>query len=535
MENFNLLTRFCARFLPRVARGLLAVCVLGPLAAAAQPADNARRGAPPARNGEATTGEAARGEAARPPAEARPALPADATTHHKITLAGQSRDFTATAGTIRLFNADNGAPQADLAYIAFRLDGVEARQRPVSFVFNGGPGYASAWLNLGGLGPWRLPMDGAALAPSAPPGIIDNPDTWLEFTDLVFIDPAGTGYSRVLGNEEVRKSLWSVNGDIASLSVFVRRWVEANGRGASPKFIVGESYGGFRAPKIARNLQTDQGIGVAGLVMISPVLDFSRFDVAGSPFQDVARLPAYAASARERKGAVTRDDLQSVEAYAAGEFLVDLVKGVNDKAAVARISKRVSDITGLDPGLVERAGGRVPVSLFLREINRGGEGEPARVSSPYDASVTTLDAEPTGQSHGGDDAFLNGLHAPITQAMVDLYRNRLNWTVENGRYLFVNEQIGRNWEGRNRAEAVSDLRRALALDPNLRVLATHGLTDLVTPYFETKMVLDQIPDFGAPQRLRLVVYPGGHMSYTRDATRKAMREDARKLVEGEKR
>ncbi len=468
-------------------------------------------------------------ESARPaPAEALRPLPADVTTSHKITLGGRVRDFKATAGTIRLSDAQSGAPQAAIAFIAFKLEGEEARARPLSFAFNGGPGYASAWLNLGALGPWRLPMDGNAVAPSAPPVVVDNPDTWLEFTDLVFLDPAGTGYSRILGNDEVRKSLWSVNGDIASLAVAIRRWVEANDRVASPKFLVGESYGGFRAPKIARALQTDQGVGVNGLALISPVLDFRRFDSGGSLFSDVARLPGYAATARERLGPITRESLRDVEDYATGEFLVDLVKGVNDKQAKARLTKKVAELTGLRPAIVERFAGRVPVNIFTREVN----GRDGRVSSMYDASVTSLDSNPYGGQNFNDDPFLNGLHAPIVEAMVDLYKTRLNWNVENGRYQFRNEQAGRQWEGRAQAEAVNDLRRDLALDPRLRVLITHGLTDLVTPYFETKMVLDQIPDFGAPERVKLVVNPGGHMAYTREASRKAMRDEARKLVEG---
>lgn len=455
-------------------------------------------------------------------------LPADAVTKHKITLAGVVRDFTATAGTIRLSDAQTGAAQADIAYIAFKMDAEEARARPVTFAMNGGPGYASGWLNLGALGPWRLPMDGAAASPSAPPAVSDNPDSWLAFTDLVFLDPAGTGYSRILGNDDVRKSFWSVNGDINSLAVTIRRWVEANGRGVSPKFIAGESYGGFRAPKIARILQTDQGVGVDGLILISPVLDFRRFDAGGSLFNDVARLPAYAATLRERKGPITRDSLKDAEDYAAGGYLADVVKGINDKEAKARLTQRVSELTGLRPVIVERYAGRVPANVFAREINRA-EG---RVSSLYDTNVTGLNSNPYSQQNFGDDQLLNGLHAPISAAMTDLYKQKLNWNVENGRYLFRNDQAGRQWEGRAGAEAVSDLRRDLALDPRFRVLITHGLTDIVTPYFESKMVLDQIPDFGAPERLKLAVYPGGHMTYIREASRKAMRDDARRLVEG---
>jgi carboxypeptidase C (cathepsin A) len=457
-----------------------------------------------------------------------PPLPADSTTQHQITVGGRTLAFSATAGTVTLRNAETGAPTAALAVIAYRLNGADAASRPVTFVFNGGPGYASGWLHLGALGPWRLPMEQAAAYPSAPPKLIDNPDTWLDFTDLVFIDPPGTGYGRIMGGDDVRKSFFSVGGDVNALAVTIRRWSEANGRMESPKFILGESYGGFRAPKIAHVLQTDQGVGVNGLVLVSPVLDFPHFNAATSPLGLVARLPGLVAVTRERKGPITRETMKDVEDYATGDFLQDLLRGVNDKAAVDRIARRVADLTGLDPEAVRRLGGRVPNGWFAREINRGKD----RISSMYDGNVTGLDATPFAPRGDAEDQMRLGLHAPITQAMVDLYQTKLDWKVENGRYQFINEQAGRQWDYGRNAEAVRDLRSALALDPHLRVIVLHGLTDLVTPYFESKLVLDQIPDFGTPERLKLIVYPGGHMIYSRDDSRHAMHEDGRRLVEG---
>ena len=311
------------------------------------------------------------------------------------------------------------------------------------------------------------------------------------------------------------------------LAVTIRRWSEANSRQASPKYILGESYGGFRAPKIAHALQTDQGVGVNGLFLISPVLDFQSFNAASSPLGLVARLPSMAATTRERKGAVTRAAMQDVETYAKGEFLADLLRGVNDKAAIERLTNRVSALTGLETATVRRVGGRVPVGLFAREINRDN----ARVSSLYDGNVTGLDPDPFSARSEADDQLRIGLHAPIIQSMVDLYRTKLNWVVENGRYQFINEQAGRQWDYGRNAEAVRDLRSALALDPKMRVLIMQGLTDLVTPYFQTQMVIDQIPDFGSPDRLRMNVYPGGHMLYARDESRRAMREDGRRMIE----
>jgi carboxypeptidase C (cathepsin A) len=465
---------------------------------------------------------------ARNAPEGLPVLPPDKATQHTLTLAdGATLRFTATAGTIRLLNGQSGAPIADVAYIAYTKDGAQAGARPVTFVFNGGPGYASGWLNLGGLGPWRLRMDGSADRPSAPPITSDNADTWLDFTDLVFIDPPGTGYGRVLGGGDNRKALWSVNGDIDALATTVRRWVEQNNRMESPKFIAGESYGGFRAPKVAHELNVDQGVGIAGLVMISPVLDFGGFNARFSPLSFVAALPSMAAVARSAKGPISKADLADVETYAQGDFLADLLKGVNDKAAVARLSSKVAALTGLNPALVRRLDGRVPANVFLRAFWRSKD----EIASQYDGTVAGFDPVPFASRSRADDQLRLGLHAPIVEAMVNLYHQKLDWNVVNGRYLFLNEQASRQWDwGSHDAEAISDLRKDLALDPQFRVLIAQGLTDLVAPYFGTQMLLNQIPDYGPPGRLRLRVYPGGHMVYIRDASRKMLHDDARTLV-----
>ena len=163
----------------------------------------------------------------------------------------------------------------------------------MTFVFNGGPGAASAWLQFGDAGPWRLAMNGDAATSSASPDLVPNAETWLDFTDLVFIDPVGTGYSRfVATGDDVRKKFFSVDGDVSSISVMIRRWLEKHDRLTSPKFVAGESYGGIRGPKIVRNLQTDQGVGVKGLILVSPVLDFREF-IGSSILQYVWSLPPW--------------------------------------------------------------------------------------------------------------------------------------------------------------------------------------------------------------------------------------------------
>jgi carboxypeptidase C (cathepsin A) len=438
--------------------------------------------------------------------------------------------FKATAGTIKLMDG-KGGELADVAFIAYQLDGAPPQSRPVTFVFNGGPGAASVWLDLGALGPWRLPMRDGTVTPSMAPAVVDNEDSWLDFTDLVFIDPPGTGYSQIVAQgDDARKRLWSVDGDIEALSVVVRRWLATNQRLESPKFIVGESYGGFRGPRLAKSLATEQGVGVSGLVLISPVLDFAKFGGVNDPFTAAILLPSYAAAAREKNGPVARADLADAEQYAAGDYMVDYLRGPRDAAAVARMADRVAALTGLDPALVRRLGGRVDKETFLREYDRAH----GKVGALYDATVGVYDPEPTSNERHWLDPILDGYKAPLASAMMNLYAQRLGWKIDN-KYDPLDGAVSRGWDwGRalNPPDATKDLREMLALDSNFRALVTGGLTDVQVPYFGTKLTLDQIPDFGAPGRLAFKAYPGGHMFYMRDASRKTLREDARRLIEG---
>src|ERR1700731_511279 len=239
-------------------------------------------------------------------------LPPDSMTKHTVALPGRTLAFTAIAGSIHLFN-EKGEAQADIAYTSYQLEGVEARSRRVTFFFNGGPGAASPYLQLGDAGPWRLALDGDAAISSALPDLKPNAETWLDFTDLVFIDPVGTGYSRfVATDEDVRKRFFSIDGDVNALAVMIRRWLEKYDRLLSPKFVVGESYGGIRGPKIVRELQIHQGVGARGLILVSPVLDFREF-TGSSILQYVWSLPTMTAVARQGKGAGARAELAEGE------------------------------------------------------------------------------------------------------------------------------------------------------------------------------------------------------------------------------
>jgi carboxypeptidase C (cathepsin A) len=457
-------------------------------------------------------------------------LPPDSTTKQMVDLPGRSLSFTATAGSVRLFD-DKGEPQADIAYTSYQLDGADRATRPVTFLFNGGPGAASAYLQLGNNGPWRLAINADAVTPSASPDLQPNAETWLDFTDLVYIDPVGTGYSRfVATGEDVRKRFYSVGGDAAEVAVVIRRWLEKHDRLLSPKYVAGESYGGIRGPKVVRNLQRDQGIGVKGLILISPVMDFREF-TGSSLLQYVASLPTYAAVAREAKAngkAMTRADLADVEKYASGDFLGDLTKGEADQDATKRIADKVADLTGIDQAVSRRLAGRFDVIEFRREFDRRN----GRITGRYDASASGPDPFPDSSFLMFSDPSGEGVAPPISTAAIDLTTRKLNWRPD-GSYELTNASVERAWNfghGINPPESVGDLRQALAIDPKMKLLVAHGLFDLATPYYGSKIVLDQLPAFAGPLRAKLVVYPGGHMFYSRDASRQAFRGEVEALM-----
>ncbi|PZQ18066.1 MAG: peptidase S10 [Ancylobacter novellus] len=458
------------------------------------------------------------------------ALPADVSAKETVATADDTLSYKVAVEQAPLHDP-KGEKVAEIVVTSYVLERSDPATRPITYAFNGGPGASSAWLNFGGLGPKRLPFGNAGNTPSDPPVLVDNAETWLAFTDLVFVDPVGTGYSRLAGSGSGDR-FWSVEGDVQTLSRVVAKHLAAKNRLMSPVFLAGESYGGFRIPRIARELQGRDGVGVRGLIAISPALDFSiRQGEPASPIPYVTVLPSLVAAKRERDGKtdISRADLADAEAYATGEFLTDLMKGPRDRQAVDRIVARVSELTGIEREQAARQGGRIAIRSFAREFRRG-EG---KVGSLYDANVTAFDPNPFSARADFDDPILDGARAPLTRAAVDFYAREMGYRVDR-RYELIASDVNRAWKwgsGTDAPESGSALREALAADPRLRVLVAHGATDLVTPYMESKIVLDQIPAFGDAQRADLKVYPGGHMFYTRDASRAALTRDVRALYE----
>ena len=492
-----------------------------PLIAAALVTAHAQTPAPPAheRKGEAAVSEPA-------PASVAPGrLPADVTTHQTLELPNRTLHFTATAGSIPLRD-DKGALQAEVGFVAYQLDGTDKQTRPVTFAVNGGPGAASAWLDVGAIGPWRVPLSNDPDHAAASLGPAPNADTWLDFTDLVFIDPPGTGFSPILGGDDARKRYWSVTGDIRTLADVIGRWLNHSDRTVSPHFLIGESYGGFRVPRLARELQSDEGVAIAGLVLVSPLLDAHNASGFTDPFGWVNLLPSEVAAARALKGPVTRADLADVEQYAATDYVTDLLRGERDTAALDRLATRVAALTGLDPAMVRRYHGRLDRDVFLHELQRAH----GLVGSAYDATIGDPDPLPHRALSPYPDPVLEGFKAPITSAMMAIYNDKLNWRPD-GIYQVLNNSVEQQWDwgrGMGRPESVSFLLGALSLNPRMHVLIAHGMFDLVTPYFTDALILRALPD-GEADRVRLAVYPGGHMFYSQDASRAALRHDAQAL------
>jgi carboxypeptidase C (cathepsin A) len=465
----------------------------------------------------------------------RPPMPADVISEQHVSLPGRVLKYHVTAGSLPMKNA-KGEHKADIFYIAYILDtGKPAADRPITFAFNGGPGSASAWLHLGALGPKRLAFGNDGNTPSDPPKLQDNPDTWLDFTDLVFVDPVGTGYSSTISNsDEDNKAYWGVTQDADSLSEFISRYLTKAGRMTSPHYIVGESYGGFRGPKIAHHLQTKEGVGINGMVLLSPALDFSF--LAGNEWSllpDMAKLPTLAAIALANKGGlVTLDQLKPVEQYAAGDYLLDLVRGKSDPAARDKMADKVAGLIGLDPKLVRQLNGQIDIQTFSREQHRA-EG---LVTSIYEGTVKGFDANPESAQPDFEDPILQGAIAPVNSAIVDYVQGTLGYKIDQP-YHLLSYDVNRKWDwgiGKDGAdpampEVVGDLKKAMALDAHMKVMISHGMFDTVTPYFATRYIIDHVPAFGNTDRLQLKVYPGGHMHYSRDASRAALRADAMKL------
>jgi len=449
-----------------------------------------------------------------------PPFPADKTVKQTTTIGGKTISYDATVGSLPVLD-EKGKTIADVMFIAYIVPG---KDRPVTFALNGGPGASSVYLNLGALGPKRVQFGADGNSPSDPATPIDNPGSWLDFTDLVFIDPVGTGFSRSrMSEDETKKKFYSTQADIEYLSRIVYDWLVKNDRLLSRKYLVGESYGGFRGPRITHYLQTRLGVAMNGNVLVSPYLDPGVQNDNGdlSPLPWMLTLPTITATNLERQGKLTDATMAQVIEYTRGDYVVDLLKGRSDPQAVERIVKRVTELSGLDPVFVRRAGGRLETQAFLREVFRN-EG---KLGSRYDANVTEWDPFPFSPDQRTNDPLLDAIIAPTTTAMVDFVTRTVGWKYV-GRYNALSYDVNRLWDRKDEPRgSVQELRQSVAIDAKLRVLIVHGWGDLSCPFMASKLIVDQMPLMGDPQRVQVKEYAGGHMFYSRGDSQQALRRD----------
>lgn len=454
-------------------------------------------------------------------------LPAeDAVTRHSLTLRDGTRiDYTATVGTLPLYDPA-GEPLAGIVYTAFTRDGAPPGERPLTCVFNGGPGAASAYLGLGAVGPRAAPP--SLVTDPGNARLEDNPDSWLAFTDLVMIDPIGAGWSRAAKPDKA-EGFWNVDADAQSVAKAIALYTLRNGRAGSPKYLLGESYGGFRAVKVARALQQDQGLFVAGIVMASPFLEGRlTFGTGKSALGAALRLPALAASALDRDGGFTPEKLDEAERFARTDYLTALAGPPLRGEAAQQFYAKVADLTGLPEETVARTRGFIGDAYAKQKAKDGTDG--SGVASGYDAAVLAPDPFPDSPDDDGPDPVLEGYTRALAGLQAAYARDELGFRTDMT-FQLLNRDVSRKWDWGGRggiatAGVMDDLAELLALNPGVDVLVTHGRSDLVTPYSVSRYLIDRMPPIGGEDRLALKVYKGGHMFYFDPASRAAFTADA---------
>jgi carboxypeptidase C (cathepsin A) len=491
---------------------------LATVAAAAQ-AQRPGRGQPPAQPATAEQPAAAR-DTSRQMAGGAP-REESSVTEHTIRMGGQAISYKATSATMILKN-DSGAPIGSIYYTAYtRNDTRDMSQRPLSFIYNGGPGSASMWLHMGAFGPRRIVTTEAAPTPPAPYQLVDNESTLLDITDMVFIDPVGTGFSKPVGKGS-GKDFWGLDEDARSLTQFVYQYVSRNSRWNSPKYLIGESYGTTRSAVLVNRLQGREGMGFNGVVLISSVLDFETLVFApGHDISYVLYLPSYAATAAYHHAIPTPTNLaaflDTVRQWATGPYEAALDKGsalpASERAAVLR---QLSAYTGLSQDYLDKANLRVNLAQFNQELNRSKGMVAGRLDSRFLGPEMNLLSERSEY-----DPQSEAITSAYTTAINTYLRDELKFPADDQRYVtggavqpwnWAREGQGRGW--RSATYVGGDLAEALVSNPNLRVEVENGYYDMATPFFATEYTMDHL---GVNAELRshigLKYYEAGHMMY----------------------
>src|SRR5580765_5338165 len=417
-------------------------------------------------------------------------------THHSITVGGKELRYTATTGMMPIKNRDSET-EARMFFVAYTLDGVENRsQRPMTFSFNGGPGSASVWLHMGCIGPRRVPMNADGTMPAPPYHLVDNQQTWLDQTDMVFIDPVGTGYSRAL-NPQTASRFFSLQGDIESVGEFIRMYLVRYERWTSPLFLAGESYGTTRASALSGYL-IDRGIAFNGIVLISTIMNFETTDFAsGNDLPYALFLPSYSATAWYHKKLPA--DLQSkpvarvvadAENFAAGDYMLALEKGSRLTAQERQEAiTKLARFTGLDAKFLDYANLRVNLNLFRKELLRSERRSIGRLDSRFKGYDSNLATDSTEY-----DASEAAIRPPYTATFNNYVRSELGYKTDL-EYYILGGGITSPWNwgtNNNYVDTSVALRNALAKNPYLKVFVAMGYYDMATPYYAVEYTINHI-------------------------------------------
>jgi len=453
-------------------------------------------------------------------------------TRHRVTIAGQRIDYTATVGWLIL--EEDGKPVARFGYTAYTRDGDHAPgQRPITFAFNGGPGSSSLWLHMGILGPERVVVNDAGYAAPPPARRVDNEFSIVDVTDLVMVDPVGTGFSKPLGEAE-GKDFWGVDQDIESVAAFIRKYINEHGRWASPKFVLGESYGGIRGSGLAHHLQSRHGMNLNGLILVSPFINTAAGrDGDGLDLPHALFLPSFAATAWYHdaladKPAELEPFLAEVERFALDEYLPALTGGYTiDAGRKQAIAERLAAYTGTSADYWLKADLRVDHQQFLQQLQRDDRLIAGRIDSRFigpavNPLAESMDYDPFFPAVGPayTAAFFDYLHSELEFGRDEDYKTTawpLDW-----------EWTHRDPDGRRQVAVnlLPDLSRALIMNPGLHLHIQQGYYDLATPFAATNYYLRHldIPD-AARERIRLDLYPAGHMMYLHEPSMRQYRDD----------
>jgi carboxypeptidase C (cathepsin A) len=465
--------------------------------------------------------------------------PAGAETTSSWAASGMSIEYTATANWTVLRKKEK--PAAEIFSVSYLVHHDE--ERPVTFIFNGGPGASSAYLQMGAAGPLRVAFPADGTLPRMPPRLVPNESSWLAFTDLVFVDPVGTGFSRIIedgeakkkqdgdGNGAKEKEFFGYKRDLESLCEFMGRWLSANGRWGSPVLIAGESYGGYRVGRLVRMLQETTGIGLSGAILISPALELAQLvpsDYNVSGWIDGLPTMALAAAHHGRSRAFTADTAldeigREAERFATGDYATLLTRGASmPQDERDRILTRHADLTGLPVEVVLRAEGRITIETFVRELLR----DERKVVGLYDATITATDPFPDRDPFVGPDPTLAGVTPAYTAAINRQLRSEIGVRTDR-EYVLLSEEVSSAWNNDAPEHffvppvgATDDFRYGMSLNPHLKAFIAHGSYDLVTPYYSSDRLRNLMRlDPETASRLTVRHFGGGHMFYAWEQSR----------------